>query len=65
VAQIPVLGNYDVLTDYAIYVKQRWMADNGYAIVQGVPGFERFTEIDFSKPYAQHYRTICIGIQPA
>ncbi|XZF16136.1 helix-turn-helix domain-containing protein [Chitinophagaceae bacterium MMS25-I14] len=64
VAQIPVLGNYEILTDYAVYVKQRWVPDSGYEIIQGVPGFERFTEMDFNKPYEEHYRTICVGIQP-
>lgn len=63
-AQIPVMGNFEVLTDYALYVKQRWMNDSGYEIIQGISGFERFTGIDFSKSYSQHYRTICIGIQP-
>lgn len=64
VAQIPVQGSFDVLSDYALYVKKRWMNDNGYEIIPGIPGFERFAAIDFNKPYAQHYRTICIGIQP-
>lgn len=65
IAQIPVLGNYKVLTDYALYVKKKWAKDSGYQIIQGIPGFEQFTEIDPHKPYAQHYRTICIGIQPS
>ncbi|MEX6690523.1 AraC family transcriptional regulator [Danxiaibacter flavus] len=64
IAQIPVLGNYKVLTDYAMYVKKKWVKDSGYQIIQGIPGFEQFSGITPSKPYAQHYRTICIGIQP-
>jgi len=64
VAQIPVMGNFEVSTSYALYVKQRWMNDSGYEIIQGISGFERFAEMDFSKSYSQHYRTICIGIQP-
>jgi AraC family transcriptional regulator len=64
IAQIPVLGNYKVLTDYALYVKKKWIKDSGYKIIQGIPGFEKFSEIDPSKPYAQHYRTICIGVLP-
>jgi AraC family transcriptional regulator len=63
-AQIPVMGNFEVLNDYALYVKHRWMKESGYEIIQGIPGFERFTQIDFSRGYAQHYRTICVGIQP-
>lgn len=64
IAQIPVMGDYSILTDYAVYVKQRWVPDSGYEITEGVHGFERFTEIDFNKPYAAHFRTICIGIRP-
>lgn len=64
IARIPVLGDYGVLTDYALYVKQRWIRDSGYEVIQGVPGFEYFAEVDFAKPYAQHYRSICIGIRP-
>ncbi|MBN9381040.1 MAG: AraC family transcriptional regulator [Chitinophagaceae bacterium] len=64
VAQIPVMGNSEVSTSYALYVKQRWMKDNGFEIIQGISGFERFAEMDFSKSYSQHYRTIYIGIQP-
>jgi AraC family transcriptional regulator len=64
VAEIPVMGNYDVLTNYALYVKQRWIPDSGYEIIPGVSGFEAFPEIHFQKPYAQQFRTICIGMQP-
>ena len=64
IARIPVLGSYGLLTDYALYVKQRWVRDSGYEVVQGVPGWEYFADVDFSKPYARHYRTICIGIRP-
>ncbi|GAA0538359.1 AraC family transcriptional regulator [Chitinophaga japonensis] len=65
IAQIPVMGGFEVATAYALYVKQRWLHENGYEMIQGVPGFERFTDMDFNKPYSLHYRTICIGIQPA
>ncbi|KAA2242000.1 GyrI-like domain-containing protein [Chitinophaga agrisoli] len=64
IARIPVMGGFDVIMDYALFVKQRWMLDSGYALVQGVPGYEHFSGIDFSIPYQQHYRTICVGIQP-
>ncbi|HEY0610949.1 MAG TPA: AraC family transcriptional regulator [Chitinophaga sp.] len=64
IARIPVMGSFEVTMDYALYVKQHWLPDSGYEMIQGTPGFECFTEIDFSKPYSRHYRTICIGIQP-
>lgn len=64
IARIPVMGGFDVTMDYALYVKQRWLPDSGYEMIQGTPGFEYFSEIDFNKPYSRHYRTICIGIQP-
>ncbi|MBS1567083.1 MAG: helix-turn-helix domain-containing protein [Bacteroidetes bacterium] len=65
VAQIPVRGNFEILTDYSLYVKKRWIPDSGYSIIQGIPGYERFMEMDFQKPYAEHLRSICIGIRPA
>lgn len=65
IVQIPVLGNYELLTDYAIYVKHRWIESSGYEIIQGISGFERFDAIDFSKPYSQHLRSICVPVQPA
>ncbi len=64
IARIPVMGGFDVIMDYALFVKQRWMLDSGYSLVQGVPGYEHFSAIDFNIPYQQHYRTICVGIQP-
>jgi AraC family transcriptional regulator len=64
IARIPVMGGFEVSVDYALYVKQRWMAESGYEMVQGSPGFEHFTAIDVNKPYSEHFRTICIGVQP-
>ncbi|MDP4148664.1 MAG: AraC family transcriptional regulator [Bacteroidota bacterium] len=64
VAQIPVMGNSEVSTSYALYVKQRWMNDSGYEIIQGISGFERFVQMDYSRSYSQQHRTIYIGIQP-
>jgi AraC family transcriptional regulator len=64
IASIPVLGSYEVLTDYALYVKQRWLRESGYALLYDTPGFEHFTSLDFDRPYSAHYRTICIGVRP-
>lgn len=63
-ARIPVMGNMEVVTDYALYVKKRWLESNGYDMIQGIPGFEHFPDMDFDKPYALHHRIIYIGIQP-
>jgi AraC family transcriptional regulator len=64
IAQIPVMGGMEVAMDYALYVKQRWLPESGYTLVQGTPGYEHILDMNLNKPYAGHTRIVCVAIQP-
>lgn len=64
IAQIPVMGELEIAMDYTLYVKHRWLPESGYRLIQGNPGYEHITNMDLSKPYSQHTRIICMGLQP-
>ncbi|RFM27434.1 helix-turn-helix domain-containing protein [Deminuibacter soli] len=63
-AQIPFCGGFDTVLDYALYFKKKQLQETGYSLVEGVRGFELFAEMDFSKPYREQFRTLCVAVQP-